>query len=53
MDAIQVYDRANRETTILVLDGHHLRMDVEFLEYINKPEHKVFVCLGVPNGTHK
>jgi hypothetical protein len=53
MDSNEVYDRRNGETPILILDGHHSRMDVEFLEYINQPEHKWFVCLGVPYGTHK
>jgi hypothetical protein len=53
MDANEVYNRSMGETPILILDGHHSRMDVEFLEYINQPEHKWFVCLGVPYGTHK
>jgi hypothetical protein len=28
-------------------------MDLEFLEYINDPEQKWYVCLGAPYGTHK
>jgi hypothetical protein len=53
MDSQNIFDRANGEKPVLVLDGHHSRMDLEFLEYINDEDHKWFVCIGVPYGTHK
>jgi hypothetical protein len=53
MDVDKVYNWPNGETPILILDGHHSCMDIKFLEYISQPEHKWFVCLGVPYGTHK
>jgi hypothetical protein len=53
IDSHNVYNRSIGENPLLILDGHHSRMDVEFLEYINNEDHKWYVCLGVPYGTHK
>ena len=36
----------------LLLDGHHSRMMLPFLEYINNPKTKWFTCFGVPYATH-
>jgi hypothetical protein len=36
----------------LLLDGHHSRMMLSFLQYINNPKTKWFTCFGVPYATH-
>jgi molybdopterin converting factor small subunit len=36
----------------LLLDGHHSRLEVPFLDYIFDDKHKWFVCIGVPYATH-
>jgi hypothetical protein len=52
IDKHQVYDRLQGTKPLLLLDGHHSRMDLEFLEYINQPGTEWNVCIGVPYGTH-
>jgi hypothetical protein len=39
-------------TPFLLLDGHGSRFQLPFLNYINSPENKWTVCIGVPYGTH-
>jgi hypothetical protein len=36
----------------LLIDGHHSRTRIPFLEYINDEEHRWKVCIGVPYATH-
>jgi hypothetical protein len=36
----------------LLVDGHHSRTRLPFLEYIIDPAHPWRVCIGVPYGTH-
>jgi hypothetical protein len=52
IDQHNVFDRQNGTKPLLLLDGHHSRMDLEFLEYINQPGNEWCVCIGVPYGTH-
>jgi hypothetical protein len=52
IDKHEVYDRVEGTKPLLLLDGHHSRMDLEFLEYINQPGTEWNVCIGVPYGTH-
>ena len=53
LDSLELFDedRENGTFPFLLLDGHQSRFDVEFLSYINAPEMKWEVCLGVPYGT--
>ena len=37
----------------LLLDGHHSRMQLLFLEYVNNPEQTLKVSIRLPNGTAK
>jgi hypothetical protein len=52
IDKQNVFDRSTWKLPVLLLDGHQSRMKLPFLEYVNNPEHKWMVCLGVPYGTH-
>jgi hypothetical protein len=52
IDKKEVFDRSTGNLPVLLLDGHQSRMKLPFLEYVNDPEHKWMVCLGVPYGTH-
>lgn len=52
MDELDLFDRQGNNTPFLLLDGHHSRLGLEFLEYINNPNHLWRVCIGVPYGTH-
>jgi hypothetical protein len=36
----------------LLLDGHHSRFEIPFLNYIHDSQHEWVVCIGVPHGTH-
>jgi len=51
IDDLEVFDRSNGVNPFLLLDGHGSRFEIDFLEYINSPEHKWTVCVGVPYGT--
>ena len=53
IDNLGVYERTpNGPTPFLLVDGHHSRLKLAFMDYIHDPRHKWFVCLGVPYGTH-
>jgi hypothetical protein len=52
IDSFNVYNCSEGTKPLLLLDGHHLQMELEFLEYINQPANKWHVCIGVPCGTH-
>jgi hypothetical protein len=52
MDDLNVFDRSTGITPFLLLDGHHSRLELPFLTYINDDKNKWNVCIGVPYGTH-
>ena len=53
IDSLEIYDedRKNGLTPFALLDGHQSRFDLGFLRYINSPDTKWNVCIGVPYGT--
>ena len=53
LDKLEVFhdDRKEGYTPFLLLDGHQSRFELEFLRYINDPDTKWSVCIGVPYGT--
>ena len=51
MDELNVFDRTIAKP-FLLLDGHHSRMSLHFLRYVNDPAHRWLVCFGVPYATH-
>ena len=50
-EELKLFDRSEGKVPFFLLDGHGSRMENEFLEYINHPDHPWCVCLGVPYGT--
>ncbi len=53
IDKAGVFDRSpGNPVPFLLLDGHHSRFKVPFLDYIFDEEHKWLVCIGVPYATH-
>jgi len=53
IDSYGIYDRAGeKRLPALILDGHHSRLEVPFLDYIHGDGHKWKTCFGVPYGTH-
>lgn len=52
LDYFHLFDRSNGRLPFLLLDGHHGRFQLPFLEYINADNSKWMVCIGVPYGTH-
>jgi hypothetical protein len=51
LDKLSIFSRKNGVRPFVLLDGHSTRFDIQFLEYINSPEHRWSVCIGVPYGT--
>ena len=52
LDLLNIWERTETgPQPFLLLDGHNSRLELPFLEYVNKPETKWYVCLGLPNGT--
>jgi hypothetical protein len=51
LDGLGIYDRTVA-FPFLLLDGHHSRMMLPFLQYINDESHKWYSCFGVPYATH-
>ncbi len=51
IDQCGIYDRSIA-TLFLLLDGHHSRMMLPFLRYINDDSHKWCCCIGVLYATH-
>jgi hypothetical protein len=51
LDNLGVYDHlvANQFS---LLDGHHGRIMLPFLKYVNDPSYKWHCCFGVPYATH-
>lgn len=52
LDKQACFDRSNGSKPFLLLDGHHSRLELSFLDYIVDPDHEWVVCIGVPYGTH-
>lgn len=52
MDRLDIWDRKEGKTPFLLLDGHHSRLELPFLDYIFDKSHEWSVCIGVPYGTH-
>ena len=52
LDSLNVLERSENVQPFLLLDGHHSRMQLPFLEYINNINNRWTVCIGVPYGTH-
>ena len=52
LDTLNIFDQSENIQPFLSLDGHHSRMQLPFLEYINNINHPWMVCIGVPYGTH-
>jgi hypothetical protein len=53
MDSFNIFDRSNNNRPFLLLDGHHSRLDLPFIDYIRGTGHEWITCIGVPYGTHK
>lgn len=53
LDELEVFkeDREQGYTPFVLLDGHQSRFELEFLKYINDPDHRWNTCIGVPYGT--
>jgi hypothetical protein len=52
IDSHCIFDRSNGKKPFLLLDGHHSRMDLPFLDYIHGKDHEWSCCIGVPYATH-
>jgi hypothetical protein len=52
LDGIGLYDRTTGKTPFLLVDGHHSRFGLPFLDYIFDNDHPWMVSIGVPYGTH-
>jgi hypothetical protein len=52
MDSLNLFDRSDGIRPFLLLDGHHSRFEIPFLDYIHNKEHEWVCCIGVPYGTH-
>jgi hypothetical protein len=51
LDDLNVFNQTIAKS-FLLLDGHHSRMSLPFLQYINDTKHHWLVCFGVPYATH-
>jgi hypothetical protein len=53
IDKAGIFKRTQEDgVPFLLLDGHHSRTRLPFLNYINDPAHLWKVCIGVPYATH-
>jgi hypothetical protein len=52
MDSLNLFDRSEGVKPFLLLDGHHSRFEIPFLDYIHEKDHQWICCIGVPYGTH-
>ena len=52
LDRRKIVDRSDGVLPFVLLDGHQSRFSVEFLLYINNPNHKWVDCIILPYGTH-
>ena len=51
MDHYQLFERTATQRPFLLLDGHHSRFEIPFLEYVTNADHPWMICIGVPYGT--
>ena len=51
IDHLEVYQRTPGKRPLLLVDGHHSRLEYEFVNYINNTDHLWSVCIGVPYCT--
>ena len=51
LDHLEVFRRDERMKPFLLVDGHHSRLELPFLQYICNPLHLWAVCIGVPYCT--
>ena len=51
LDHLKVLPRVNGVKPYLLVDGHGSRFGLNFLSYINNPDHEWVVCIGTPYGT--
>ena len=53
IDKLGLYAEERRQGLIpfALIDGHQSHFDLDFLKYINDPDSKWNVCIGVPYGT--
>lgn len=53
LDKLEVFDQDSKEgrKPFVLLDGHQSWFDIEFLEYINDPDHEWCFSIGIPYGT--
>jgi hypothetical protein len=51
IDTLDIFDQSITYP-FLLLDGHHSRMMLPYLKYINDPSHKWYSPFGVPYATH-
>jgi len=52
MDKLTLFPRNNGEKhPVVIIDGHESRLHPSFLDYINHPDHRWHVVLGVPYAT--
>ena len=52
LNVLGVYDWSKGEHPLMILDGHEFRFQRVFVDYINNPETKWFMIIGVPYLTH-
>eukprot|EP00977_Amphora_coffeiformis_P002353 scaffold439_cov107-Amphora_coffeaeformis.AAC.1 len=52
LDDLHLFENEHGLRPFLLLDGHHSRFELPFLDYITNKEHLWHVCIGVPYGTH-
>ena len=52
LDHHNIFDRScDGRKPFLLLDGHGIRFELPFLQYVTNPDHPWMVCQGVPYGT--
>jgi hypothetical protein len=52
LDSFNLFDRSSGKRPLLLLDVHHSRMDLPFLDYIHGAGHNWVCFIGVPYATH-
>ena len=51
LDHLNIFNRDECLSPLLLLDGHSSRLELPFLQYINNPKDHWVTCIGVPYGT--
>ena len=46
IDSYNFFDRSDGTLPFLLLDGHHSRLELPFLNYIHEDPHKWIVCIA-------